>query len=74
MPRSGVSGCGGAPSRRLCAVRDYGSMRPGGPSAAVAGKFMVDPMITGLALAALIGPENVPAEVFDAHALKAALN
>lgn len=38
------------------------------------GKFMVDPLITGLALATIIGPENVPAEVFDEQALEAALN
>ena len=37
------------------------------------GKFMIDPMITGLALATIIGPETVPAEVFDARALDAAL-
>jgi 2-polyprenyl-6-methoxyphenol hydroxylase-like FAD-dependent oxidoreductase len=38
------------------------------------GLFMVDPLVTGLALAALVGPENVPTEVFDARALDAVLN
>jgi menaquinone-9 beta-reductase len=37
------------------------------------GLFMVDPMITGLMFATLMGPENVPAEAFDAQALEAAL-
>jgi 2-polyprenyl-6-methoxyphenol hydroxylase-like FAD-dependent oxidoreductase len=37
------------------------------------GMFMSDPMVTGLVVAALIGPENVPAEAFDAQALEAIL-
>jgi menaquinone-9 beta-reductase len=37
------------------------------------GKFMVDPIITGLTVATILGPENVPAEAFDAQALDATL-
>lgn len=40
---------------------------------ALADKIMVDPVVTGLTLTAMIGPENVPAEVFSEAALAAAL-
>ncbi len=33
-------------------------------------QFMVDPLVTGLMLAPIIGPENVPAEAFNADALE----
>ena len=40
---------------------------------ALAGKLMTDPVVTGLSLAAIVGPENVPAEVFSEEAVAAAL-
>lgn len=39
----------------------------------LAGKLMTDPVVTGLTLAAIIGPEKVPAEAFSEDALAAAL-
>ncbi|MDZ4870510.1 MAG: FAD-dependent monooxygenase [Alphaproteobacteria bacterium] len=61
-------------SGRLPAVRDCEFDAAGrARRERLRGKFMVDPLITGLALATLIGPENVPAEIFDARALEAAL-
>ncbi len=36
-------------------------------------KLMQDPVVTGLSLAAIVGPENMPAEVFSEDALAAAL-
>lgn len=36
-------------------------------------KMMQDPVVTGLSLAAIVGPENVPAEAFSEEALAAAL-
>jgi len=41
--------------------------------AALHDKMMVDPVVTGLALATMMGPENLPAETFSEAALAAAL-
>ena len=38
------------------------------------GKFMSDPVATGLAMAPLVGPDNVPVEAFSEAGLAAALN
>ena len=37
------------------------------------GLFMADPMITGLMMAPIVGPDAVPAEAFNEAALEAAL-
>lgn len=37
-------------------------------------KLMVDPIVTGMSLAPIIGPENVPAEAFNEAALDAVLD
>jgi hypothetical protein len=37
-------------------------------------KMLTDPVLTGLALAPIVGPENVPGEAFSEQALEAALS
>ena len=54
---------------RDCEFDDHARARRG----ALHAKMMTDPMVTGLALAPIIGPENVPAEVFDERAVEAVL-
>ena len=57
-------------SKRDCEFGEQARAR----RARLLGQFMVDPLITGLMMAPIAGPENVPAEAFNEAALETQLN
>jgi len=56
-------------SVRDCEFDEVGRAR----RARISGMFMIDPMITGLLMAPIVGPEAVPAEAYNEAALEAVL-
>jgi 2-polyprenyl-6-methoxyphenol hydroxylase-like FAD-dependent oxidoreductase len=60
---------------RFAAVRDCEfDARAHARREIIRAKTLTDPVVIGLALAPIIGPENVPAEAFSEEALAAALS